>query len=278
MLAVMSPRCLPRRTRRLGLLAATAALTLGAAAAADAATTSSTSSNWAGYSVMRSGVKFKRVSAAWIVPTVTCADARQEWSAAWVGLGGYRATSTALEQIGTEADCSSSGKASYTSWYELVPAASHSAKLKVHPGDAMTASVTVSGHKVRLRMADDTTKKVFSKTLTASSVDVSSAEWIVEAPSACGGPSGSFCQVMPLADFATTQMSHARAQTTGGHSGTIADTAWDAVQIVLTPDTRRFEGPGGPPSATAGTTSAGASAGTLGTTGDAFTVTWNSTS
>jgi hypothetical protein len=270
---------LPRLRRRLGFLAAAGALCAVAAPAADAATTAATSSNWAGYAAMRSGVRFKRVSAAWTAPTVDCSDGRRTWSAVWVGLGGYKTTSTALEQLGTEADCSS-GKATYSTWYELVPSLPHSAKLTVRPGDWMTASATISGHTVKLRMADDTTKKVFTKTLHASAIDTSSAEWIVEAPSACGGSSGQFCQVMPLSDFGTTQLDKAQAVTAGGHTGTISDTAWDSVALTLSPDTRGFRGPG--PSGGAGdtgggapaATSGGATPGTLDPTGGIFSVNW----
>jgi Peptidase A4 family len=58
----------------------------------------------------------------------------------WVGLGGFSETSQALEQIGTEANCSTAGKAKYAMWYELLPAASVPIKLKVFPGNAITVS------------------------------------------------------------------------------------------------------------------------------------------
>src|SRR5271156_2413075 len=69
------------------------------------------SSNWAGYAVTgtsKSPVRFRTVSAHWVQPSVPCTSG-QSYSGFWVGLGGYRQSSQALEQIGTDADCSSSG-------------------------------------------------------------------------------------------------------------------------------------------------------------------------
>src|SRR4051812_2881318 len=169
------------RAIALGLLVAAA----GAAPAA--AAESSTSSNWAGYAVMRDGVRFARVAGAWTMPHVDCSSVQIRWSAVWVGLGGYDDTSPALEQIGTEADCDSSGRAHYWAWYELVPDVSHRARLRVHPGDRMAASVVVTGRRVRLRLSNRTTGLGLTRTLFAEAVDTTSAEWIIEAPSACQG-------------------------------------------------------------------------------------------
>jgi hypothetical protein len=214
------------RTFLVGLLT-TAALVAPAAAAE-----TSTSSNWAGYAVMRAGVRFSRVSAAWTVPVVDCSARETRWSAVWVGLGGYDDDSPALEQIGTEADCDRSGRARYSTWYELVPDVSHSARLHAGPGDHVSASVTVYGRRVRLRLSNRTTGKAFTRTLSAGAVDVTSAEWILEAPSACGGTTADdSCQIMPLADFGSLRLSEAKALTTGGHGGAISDAGWDAVQI-----------------------------------------------
>src|SRR4051812_45516895 len=206
----------------LGLLAA------AAAAAPAAAAESTTSSNWAGYAVRHPGTHFASVSGAWTMPRVDCSAAETRWSAVWVGLGGYDDDSPALEQIGTEADCDRSGRASYSTWYELVPDVSHSAKLSVHPGDRLSASVTVVGHRVRLRLSNRTTGHAFTRTLRASAIDVTSAEWIVEAPSACEGNSAdASCQIMPLADFGATRITGAKALTTTGQGGPIDDPAWD---------------------------------------------------
>jgi len=255
----MSPR------RVLTLLATLFAAVLGVPAAADAATT--TSSNWAGYAISTQGVKFRRVAATWVVSPATCsATGRRHFSASWLGLGGYHTTSTALEQIGTEADCTARGTPSYTAWYELVPAAPVDIHLKVRPGDTMSASVAVSGHTVKLFLANRTRGTRFSKQLIADRVDLTSAEWIVEAPSACFGDR---CVTLPLANFGATNFAGATATTTTGHQGTITDPAWSATAITMRAGGRHAFGGG---RFTADEAMGGASPGALSATGDGFLV------
>jgi hypothetical protein len=119
-----------------------------------------------------------------------------------------------------------------------VPAAAHTAKLKIRPGDTVSASVVVNGHRVRLRIADVTRGTLLVKRLRASAVDTSSAEWIVEAPAVCAGiqASDANCRATALANFGTTRVSRARATTTRGHTGTISDAAWSATAISLVPE------------------------------------------
>src|SRR3954452_21881383 len=132
---------MPRKTcATLVTLAALAALP--ALSSARAATTE-TSSNWAGYAVRKSGVTFRHVTATWTQRAVDCSTSSgRSYSAYCVGLGGFSQTSQALEQIGTDADCTSAGSAKYIAWYELVPSASvNISSLTIHPGDRMSASV-----------------------------------------------------------------------------------------------------------------------------------------
>jgi Peptidase A4 family len=251
--------------RRTALLAALAAALLAAPAAAEAATT--TSSNWAGYAVSKPGVKFRRVTATWVMPTATCsATGRRRYSAAWLGLGGYHTTSKALEQIGTEADCTAKGTPSYSAWYELVPDDPVDIDLTIKPGETVSASVTVSGHTVKLYLANRTRGTVFTKQLNADRIDITSAEWIVEAPSACYGDR---CETLPLANFGSTSFANAKATSTIGHQGTISDPAWSATSIALRAD--RGHAFGGRFTADPG--SGGASPGDLTATGDGFAVT-----
>jgi hypothetical protein len=216
------------------LSSAAIALTCAPGALAD----SSQSSNWAGYAVHRPGVDFSRVVGAWKQPAAVCIPGNLSYSAVWVGLGGYSVTSPALEQIGTEMDCSASGRAVSSAWYELVPAASQTISFSVHAGDEIVATVTVVGHKVQLILADQTRHRVFSKTVRASVIDVSSAEWIVEAPSECF--SNTSCQTLPLADFGSTRFNLATAQSTVGHDGSINDRAWRSTRISLAPTGQHF--------------------------------------
>jgi hypothetical protein len=244
---MMSPRCphrhRPRRAVRLAgpvrllVLLGLAALLAGGAspAPADAATITGTSTNWAGYVVRRTGVTFRDVSASWVVPVVDCRSGRSTSSANWVGIGGYASMSPALEQVGTESDCSASGQPKYSSWFEIVPAVASSAHLTVHPGDTVSARVTVHGKRVRLRLSNTTRGTSSSKTVNASAVDLTSAEWIVEAPSICVGTSAAAarCMQTELSNFGTTSFSSASATSTTGHTGTVADSAWTTIALTL---------------------------------------------
>ena len=70
------------------------------------------------------------------------------------------------------------GGGDYVAWYELVPqAAVNIRSLTIRAGDRMSATVNVRGHTVKLRLANLTTGKTFRKKLSASQVDVSSAEY-----------------------------------------------------------------------------------------------------
>jgi hypothetical protein len=218
-------------SRRLpALLVVAALIVLGAPAAASASSWATTSSNWAGYAVSQPGVSFRHVSGTWIAPAVHCGAGGRRYSAVWLGLGGLHTTARALEQVGTEADCAG-GKGYYSAWYEIVPAAPVRLGLTVRPGDTMSASVAVSGRSVKLFIADRTRGTSFTKQLDVARVDVSSAEWIVEAPSSCGDNSP--CHALALANFATTSFSGVKATSATGHTGTISDPAWSSVAITL---------------------------------------------
>jgi Peptidase A4 family len=218
---------------KLLALLATAAAAL-AIPVAEARAATSTSSNWAGYAVASADpaapVTYTSVSGTWVQPAANCSASNAAFSAFWVGLGGFSDTSQGLEQIGTESDCSAAGNATYGVWYELVPAASVPVKLKVFPGNRISANVTVSGQLVIVNLKNLTRKTSFTKRLFMSEPDVSSAEWIAEAPSECTG-SGD-CRTLPLANFGTVAFTSAKALA-AGHGGTIVDAAWDATAIEL---------------------------------------------
>jgi Peptidase A4 family len=228
------------------------------------------SSNWAGYAVSGPSVRFKTVSAQWVQPSVTCAG-RPGYSGFWVGLGGYHQTSNALEQIGTEADCSASGGADYFAWYELVPKSPVDLRLAIRPGDRIATSVTVSGQHVRLALRDLTTRASYVTTQRASAIDVSSAEWIAEAPSVCYGQS---CHVLPLANFGSVAFSAVSATATNGHKGSISDSAWSPTALELL----GFSGGLVPARFGRPATAATATPTALTAAGSAFTVGWQQTS
>jgi hypothetical protein len=228
-----------------------ASLVLAAAPAAHASGTPS--ANWAGYAVH--GTTFQRVSGRWRQPRAVCAHGHKTYSAMWVGLGGYKTTATYLEQVGTELDCSYGGHAVSSAWYELVPAPSHTIGLRVRAGDQIAASVESHAGAVVLSIENLTTHDSFHKTFHPQAVDVTSAEWILEAPSACVFGSTA-CQTLPLTDFGQARFRLARAQATDGAFGTISSGPWHRTRINLTSQGQVFNGNGNEP----GITTIGASA------------------
>jgi hypothetical protein len=259
-----------------------AAVSLALAAPAFAATPEAVSENWAGYeSTASSGSGFSGVSGGWTQPAISDSSGETTYSAYWVGIGGGSQNSDALEQIGTQADYNSTtGKTSYYAWYELVPKAPVKINMTVNPGDKMWARVGVSGDQVTLFISDQTTGKTFSKTLTMSNPDTSTAEWVAEAPSECQGGATGNCTPLPLSDFGTVKFTDAHA-TAGGKTGTIS--SFDSDAIALEPSSSSFfgDGPGGYGQFgsygedTAGDSSSGGAApGSLSSDGTTFTVTY----
>jgi len=284
-------RMLPIGRWWLVVLAAVACATIGASAAqsgivmtgvrqpvtsrANALATASpetvASSNWAGYVVGATGAgtsaptTFTSVSSQWVQPAVTCAAGESSYAAFWVGLGGASDTSQALEQIGTSSDCRA-GTAAYSMWYELVPAASVKIKFKVFPGNVIAASVKVNGTQATLQIKNLTRRTKFTKKLRSSAPDLSSAEWIAEAPSACSN-SGR-CIQLPLANFGTISFTRA-ATTAAGHAGTIEDPNWALTAFNLIEEPSVLAGP------IAGQASPnGAAPSSLSSNGASFAIAW----
>ncbi len=246
-----------------------------AASAANRDVTPSISSNWAGYAISdpltisgtaaTAPLTFSDVTATWVQPTATCGKSGAAYSAFWVGLGGFATNATTLEQVGTESDCSDAGVPAYFAWYEIVPAPSVRVNLKIHPGDTITSAVLVTGTTVLVQVKDRTRGVSFTKRVTVPNPDVSSAEWIAEAPSECR----SRCQVLPLANFGTVAFSKIAA-VANAHPGTLTDTAGSALPIQLVPHSSFHSFFGSPDNAS----KAGATPGTSSTDGRTFTVSW----
>lgn len=152
----------------------------------------------------------------------------------WVGLGGYKLTSSAVEQVGTELDCIG-GHPTSSAWYELTPSASHRVRIGVRPGDLIAASVTAAGGRVTVAISDLTSRRTFQNTVSPSfAIDLSSAEWILEAPSECIFATVA-CQTLPLANFGRAGFTLARAQLLTGQVGTISTTGGQDTKITLGP-------------------------------------------
>ena len=189
-------------------------LTAGLAAA------QTTSTNWSGYALPDFETKhtYTAAQATWIVPSVLFLDAPAgatvEYSANWVGIGGFcenaactKADST-LIQLGTSQEAMLDGSADYYAWYEALPAAETLIPtIAVNPGDVMTASLACAAPcsgkaSWTLSMTDETTGKTWSKVVKYQSSKLS-AEWIEEAPYDGG--------ILPLADFGTSNFSASTA-------------------------------------------------------------------
>jgi hypothetical protein len=262
-------------------VAVAGALAFFAGSGAALAATPEISSNWSGYVATAPAgapATFSDVTATWIQPKPTCSVGRQDSAAFWVGLGGNDATSPALEQLGTGLDCDGTSTAPVSSaWWEIVPAAAVPIKLIVRPGDRVNAAVLVNGQTVTMSLKNLTRHTRFSKVLTLTQpLDVSSAEWIAEAPSTC--TDNGRCTPVPLTRFG--QITFSNAATIGNaHPGTISDPAssatpvWlpTAVELISDGSTGRFLGsadPLGP--------GVGAMPTDLSVDGRSFSVSWHS--
>lgn len=131
--------------------------------------------NWGGYVSFGS---FTTATASWTEPTVTCRSSNDLF-APWVGIDGDG--SSTVEQTGVETDCSS-GRAVYSAWYEMYPAAPVYYNVSVSAGDHITATVTrTATNTYRLDLSDTT--KGWTKTTTKSLTSKhASAEAIIESP------------------------------------------------------------------------------------------------
>jgi Peptidase A4 family len=192
------------------------------------------SSNWAGYVVRskRAGAHaFTSARGTWRMPSVSCNGADGSSAAFWVGIGGFGAASPSLQQLGGSADCNPDGTTSYRLWTEIVPEPARFLPLRVAPGDTISALVSMAGRKVTLTIQNVSRRTRYSTTVTVRhALDVSTAEWVAEAPALCR--TASQCEVVPLSDFGTVSFSSISA-TAGKHSGPLRDPWWTVTPVVL---------------------------------------------
>src|SRR5438067_5374602 len=149
-----------RATRTLGALAILFLTTLPALPARAGARTAhqpivsvgaNQSNNWSGYDqgAIEKRKLFTSITGNWTVPTASQHSSRQaEFSSTWIGIGGgcvelsCTVPDGTLIQEGTEQDVASNGSASYSAWFELIPAPSIKiVGLGVRPGDRIHASI-----------------------------------------------------------------------------------------------------------------------------------------
>lgn len=160
----------------------------------------SVSQNWSGYTA--TGAGYSGVSATWVVPE-PAAGGVFGTDAEWVGIGGVR--SRDLIQAGTEATVVSSGHIVYDAWSETLPQTARTVALSVNPGDSVTVSLAnQDADSWDVHITDNTTGQDYEKTVQYTSSGTS-AEWVVEAPSASRG------RQLPLDDFGSVAFTDASA-------------------------------------------------------------------
>ena len=134
------------------------------------------------------GTTFSQVRASWTVPTVSCPPGANTWAAEWPGIG----YGTSVAQDGTQVACFS-GVPNYSAWYELVGDSSvnggnavglSASTYPVSPGDAITASVGITGSTWTLSLEDATQgwTFTFSTPSPTPALQQESAEVTVEGP------------------------------------------------------------------------------------------------
>ena len=166
------------------------------------------------------GQSFSRMSASWTVPTVTCPPGANTEASQWPGISG----NTTVVQDGTQEACVS-GIPEYSAWCELYGDGGKNAygpacdvgpndRNPVSPGDAITASISISGSIWTLSMANTTQRWGWSITFPNPSPGLgqSDAEVVVECPTNSLPPS---CSGYPLADFGTVRFTRATADLDG---------------------------------------------------------------
>jgi hypothetical protein len=193
-----------------------------------AKTNANQSSNWFGYnqgSIEQGSKLFNSITGNWTVPRATQHTRKQdEYSSDWIGIGGgcvdasCLVTDSTLIQTGTEQDVAANGKASYSAWWELIPAPSLTiTSIMVRPGDRMHASiaeVVPDSNVWTIAIKDLTNGQSYTTTVPYSSTHAT-AEWIEETPLILGTNAG-FAALpkltSPAFDLATTNGAPASLQ------------------------------------------------------------------
>jgi hypothetical protein len=215
-----------------------------------------TSTNWSGYAV-QSASRFTDARGTWVQPTATCSTLLgSQYAAFWVGIDGY--SSSSVEQLGTDSDCTSRNHPSYYAWYEMYPADSvelSTTQYPVKPGDTLSADVSVSGTEFTLSLKSSE-GWTFSTTASGSGLAQSSAEWIAESPEICSF----FCRTAQLSNFGTVNFTGADAAVSGGADQPVSSFTADGGPHEIVGET------------STGTVRAQPSA--LSTSGNAFSIAW----
>lgn len=211
--------------------------------------TDSFSLNWSGYAAITGTSthpnptygSVTRVSGSWVIPTLTPNVNGDTFSSAWVGIDGF--VSPVVEQIGTD-HFVINGDPTYRAWFSLFPAPTQVIDgFPVNPGDIIEGRVVYKGQDDSgnsifcLSIKNHTQKVMFSiiqHTLPGQPAHLSSAEWIVEAPSIADPRIPCInLAFLPLANFNTISF-HKCETKINGRVGGIENRHWtfDAITMV----------------------------------------------
>jgi hypothetical protein len=178
------------------------------------------SSNWAGYAATTGS--YTAVSGTWIVPQFA-PDSPVGAGATWVGIGGVRGND--LIQAGTQETVSSHGRTEYQAWVETLPQLSQVVPLAINAGDSISISIEQSANEQwHIAFGNNTSGKSYQLTIHYKS-SLSSAEWVVEAPTARRG------RLLPLDGFGTITFTQASA-VKDGQTVTVAQAGGHAITMI----------------------------------------------
>jgi hypothetical protein len=206
------------------------------------------SSNWFGYNagaLERNGAQFHSITSDWTVPAASQhARGQSESSATWIGIGGgcldagCGLNDVTLIQAGTEQDVDSPGHASYSAWWELVPAPAVTiGHMAVSPGDHIHASVAEGSPNSEIwtiTLKDVTRNENFSTTVPYPSTH-STAEWIEETPLTIGTGEASLPALTP-AQFDNATLNGASPQLKPAEQLQLSDSSNKVIATPSAPD------------------------------------------
>ena len=193
----------------------------------------------AGYAASLGATTFRFVSAQFTAPPLDCTGVTATsgaWSAHWVGLDGFRSTSTTVEQTGLLAGCNGTTPV-YAPFWEMFPNAPGYPSITVSANDTISLSVYYnrSTRKFSLTFSDTTNGQKFTRTRACpagATCRRNSAEAISEAPF-----DATTSSILPLADFQTEKFANVSiTNTSGTHRGGLRSSFWNTLRITQIAD------------------------------------------
>jgi hypothetical protein len=143
--------------------------------------------------------------------------------ATWVGIGGLR--SNDLVQAGTQETVTGGGRTEYRAWVETLPQSPQPVPLPISAGDSISISIEQAANEQwKITFGNNTSGKAYEHTVHYKS-SLSSAEWVVEAPSARRG------RLLPLDTFGTITFTQASA-VKDGQTVTVAQAGGRAITMI----------------------------------------------